>query len=184
MDSLKGPKESDETVLETLYTNKGASYHCLRLYSACEGGTYKSSAGNEKCRSCPGNSSTYGIGNQKCDCVKGFDRALGENVDLPCTKRPSKPRNLRITPNRTSAKLEWDEPNQNGGRSDLQYDIGCMVCTTKSYASCRSCSTNVQFDGVTEYTSTTITNLDSNKFYKFKVCVPTGVPDPLIRPGL
>ena len=132
---------------------------------------YKSTTGNEKCRSCPGNSSTYGIGNQKCDCVKGYNRAAGENVDLPCTRRPSKPRNLKITPNHTSAKLDWDKPNQDGGRSDLKYDIGCMVCTSKSYASCRRCSSSVEFEPLTEFTSATIDNLESNKFYKFKVSI-------------
>ena len=57
---------------------------------------------------------------------------------------PSSPQNLISSVNETSLSLEWDEPVDTGGRSDLVYNVVCKKCLSQGGgAPCTRCDDNV-----------------------------------------
>ncbi|XP_067301453.1 ephrin type-B receptor 4b isoform X1 [Pseudorasbora parva] len=95
---------------------------------ACGSGQYKASVGGSLCRVCPDNSNTHSTGSSVCVCRPGFHRAPSDLPESACTKPPSAPRSLIYQINDTVVTLEWAEPLDNGGRSDLSYSVECVFC--------------------------------------------------------
>ncbi|KAF3858722.1 hypothetical protein F7725_011923, partial [Dissostichus mawsoni] len=90
----------------------------------CIPGTFKSKFGEGSCTPCPSNSRTSARGANICPCQSGFYRADSDPPDSACTTIPKAPRNVISSVNETSLSLEWEEPEDTGGRSDLVYNVG------------------------------------------------------------
>lgn len=103
---------------------------------ACGSGQYKSSVGGGLCRVCPENSNTISSGSSLCLCHSGFYRAASDLPDTACTKPPSAPRSPITQVNDTVVTLEWSEPLDRGGRSDLTYSIECKKCGGSTCVRC------------------------------------------------
>ncbi|KAL6464042.1 hypothetical protein MHYP_G00284330 [Metynnis hypsauchen] len=61
-----------------------------------------------------------------------------------CAGPPSAPRSLFPQINDTSLTLEWSEPVDSGGRSDLSYSIQCSVCVSPA-GPCTACGEGVSY---------------------------------------
>ncbi|KAL1249148.1 hypothetical protein QQF64_020153, partial [Cirrhinus molitorella] len=109
---------------------------------ACGLGQYKASVGGSLCRVCPDNSNTYSPGSSVCLCRPGFFRAASDLPDSACTKPPSAPRSIVSQINDTVVMLEWSEPLDRGGRSDLSYSVECACCRGSA---CAQCSDSVTY---------------------------------------
>ena len=117
---------------------------------------------------------TFRSGATSCECIDGYDRARDETHADGCTRRPTRPRDLRLTSNQTSIQLDWSRPANNGGRNDIEYHIGCQVCPDGSQLSeCKKCPSSVRLipAQIIDQTHATATNLIPSQFYKFKVCI-------------
>ncbi|XP_030631774.1 ephrin type-B receptor 4b [Chanos chanos] len=95
---------------------------------ACLVGEYKSTVGASMCSPCPLNSNTYSPGASVCACRPGYHRAATDPPEAACTKPPSAPRSIVTQINDTTVTLEWSEPLERGGRTDLSYSIECVRC--------------------------------------------------------
>ncbi|KAL0150059.1 hypothetical protein M9458_054718, partial [Cirrhinus mrigala] len=100
----------------------------------CGLGQYKVSVG--------GSFNTYSPGSSVCLCRPGFHRAASDLPDSACTKPPSAPRSIIYQINDTVVTLDWSEPLDRGGRSDLSYSIECARCRG---ASCFPCGDSVTY---------------------------------------
>ncbi|XP_067227778.1 ephrin type-B receptor 4b [Chanodichthys erythropterus] len=109
---------------------------------ACGSGQYKASVGGSLCRVCPDNSNAHSAGSSECVCRLGFYRATSDFPDSACTKPPSAPRGIIYQINDTVVTLEWSEPLDRGGRSDLSYSVECARCRGSV---CVSCSDSVTY---------------------------------------
>ncbi|XP_077097972.1 ephrin type-B receptor 4b [Siphateles boraxobius] len=103
---------------------------------ACGSGQYKASVGGSVCRVCPDNSNTHSAGSSVCLCRAGFYRAASDLPDSACTKPPSAPRSIISQINDTVVTLEWAEPVDRGGRSDLSYSVECVCCRGSVCVAC------------------------------------------------
>ncbi|KAF5879824.1 ephrin type-B receptor 4 isoform X1, partial [Clarias magur] len=103
---------------------------------ACGPGQYKASMGASVCRACPMNSHTHSPGATVCSCRAGFYRAPTDTPAMACTKPPSAPRNIVPLVNDTMVALEWSEPVERGGRSDLSYAVECVRCGASACVPC------------------------------------------------
>ncbi|XP_053542182.1 ephrin type-B receptor 4b [Ictalurus punctatus] len=113
---------------------------------ACGAGQYKASMGVSVCRVCPTNSNTHSPGAAVCSCLPGYYRAPTDTPDMACTKPPSAPRNIVPQVNDTMVVLEWNEPVERGGRSDLSYAVECVRCGASASASvCVPCEESVLY---------------------------------------
>ncbi|XP_010868768.1 ephrin type-B receptor 4a isoform X1 [Esox lucius] len=111
--------------------------------SACPIGQYRSSQGSE-CRACPGFSTAVVSGSPVCQCRPGYLRSGSDSPDTPCTRPPSAPRNIVTQINDTTVTLEWSEPQDSGGRTDLSYSVECSLCEA-STGPCSPCGDNVSY---------------------------------------
>uniref|UniRef100_A0A3P8WW65 receptor protein-tyrosine kinase n=1 Tax=Cynoglossus semilaevis TaxID=244447 RepID=A0A3P8WW65_CYNSE len=110
---------------------------------ACPVGQFKSS--NEgQCTTCPRFSHAPIAALSVCTCQSGYLRAASDPRDAPCTKPPSAPRSISSHINATTLILEWNEPLDNGDRSDLSYSIRCSVCQP-SRGMCLPCRDSVSY---------------------------------------
>ncbi|KAG1960500.1 ephrin type-B receptor 4b [Pimephales promelas] len=109
---------------------------------ACGSGQYKASVGESVCRACPDNSNTHSAGSSVCLCRAGFYRAASDLPDSACTKPPSAPRSIIAQINDTVVTLEWAEPVDRGGRSDLSYSVECVCCRA---GVCVACADSVTY---------------------------------------
>lgn len=57
---------------------------------------------------------------------------------------PSAPRSVVTQMNDSTLGLEWNEPLESGGRTDLSYSIRCTVCRAAS-TPCLSCGDSVSY---------------------------------------
>lgn len=57
---------------------------------------------------------------------------------------PSAPRSVVTQINDTTLSLEWNEPLDNGGRTDLSYAVRCSVCRSTK-GPCLSCGDSVSY---------------------------------------
>uniref|UniRef100_A0A8C1M9Y1 Ephrin type-A receptor 6 n=1 Tax=Cyprinus carpio TaxID=7962 RepID=A0A8C1M9Y1_CYPCA len=114
------------------------SDHCR----ACGSGQYKASIGGSLCRLCPDNSNTHSPGSSVCLCRPGFHRAANDLPDSSCTRPPSAPRSIIYQINDTVVTLEWSEPLDRGGRSDLSYSVECVCCRGSA---CVPCADSVSY---------------------------------------
>lgn len=111
--------------------------------TACPVGQFRS--GTEgMCTGCPGFSHATTRGSSVCACRSGYLRAETDAPDSPCTRPPSSPRSIVTQINDTTLSLEWNEPLDNGGRTDLSYSVRCSVCRSPK-GPCLPCGDSVSY---------------------------------------
>ncbi|KAF1383518.1 hypothetical protein PFLUV_G00132710 [Perca fluviatilis] len=144
---------------------------------ACIPGTFKSKFGEGSCVPCPANSRTSARGANICPCQNGFYRADSDPPDTACTTIPSAPRNVISSVNETSLSLEWEEPENTGGRSDLVYNVVCKKCL-RDRSPCTRCDDNVDIAprrlGLRQR-KVVVRNLQAHTRYSFEVQAVNGV---------
>ncbi|KAM9349056.1 ephrin type-B receptor 3 [Symphorus nematophorus] len=144
---------------------------------ACIPGTFKSKFGEGSCAPCPSNSRTSAGGSNICPCQNGFYRADSDPPDSGCTTLPSAPRNVISSVNETSLSLEWEEPEDTGGRSDLVYNVVCKKCL-RDRSPCTRCDDNVDIAprrlGLRQR-KVVVRNLQAHTRYSFEVQAVNGV---------
>ncbi|XP_053294718.1 ephrin type-B receptor 3 [Pleuronectes platessa] len=144
---------------------------------ACIPGTFKSKFGEGTCAPCPSNSRTSARGANICPCQSGFYRADSDPPDSACTTIPSAPRNVISSVNETSLSLEWEEPEDTGGRSDLVYNVVCKKCL-RDRTPCTRCDDNVDIAprrlGLRQR-KVVVRNLQAHTRYSFEVQAVNGV---------
>lgn len=95
------------------------------------------------------------------------------------TAVPSAPHRVISSVNETSLRLEWDPPNESGGRQDVVYNIICKSCGS-GRGSCTRCGDNVQFVprqlGLTD-PRVHISDLLAHTQYTFEIQAVNGVSD-------
>lgn len=111
--------------------------------TACPVGRFKSGTDGQ-CTGCPDFSYTTIRGSSDCSCRLGYLRSVLDPPDTPCTVPPSAPRSIVPKINNTTLTLEWNEPQDDGGRKDLTYSISCSVCRS-SKGPCPPCSDSVSY---------------------------------------
>uniref|UniRef100_A0A3B4TUE2 receptor protein-tyrosine kinase n=1 Tax=Seriola dumerili TaxID=41447 RepID=A0A3B4TUE2_SERDU len=111
--------------------------------TACPVGQFKSGTEGQ-CTDCPGFSHAAIRGESVCACRSGYLRAESDTPDTPCTKPPSAPRSISTKINDTTLSLEWNEPLDNGGRTDLGYAVRCSVCRSPK-GPCLPCGDSVSY---------------------------------------
>ncbi|KAK5918013.1 hypothetical protein CgunFtcFv8_002816 [Champsocephalus gunnari] len=111
--------------------------------TACPPAQFKSSAEGQ-CKGCPGFSQATIAGASVCACLPGYLRAESDTPDTVCTRPPSAPRTVRSQINDTTLSLKWNEPLDNGGRTDLSYAIRCSFCRSPE-GPCLSCGDSVSY---------------------------------------
>ncbi|XP_028282588.1 ephrin type-B receptor 3 isoform X1 [Parambassis ranga] len=144
---------------------------------ACIPGTFKSKFGEGSCAPCPPNSRTSARGANICPCQSGFYRADSDPPDSACTTIPSAPRSVISSVNETSLSLEWEEPEDTGGRSDLVYNVVCKKCL-RDQSPCTRCDDNVDIAprrlGLRQR-KVVVRNLQAHTRYSFEVQAVNGV---------
>lgn len=144
---------------------------------ACIPGTFKSKFGSASCVLCPANSRTSARGSSICPCQNGFYRADSDPPESACTTIPSAPRNVISSVNETSLSLEWEEPEDTGGRSDLVYNVVCKKCL-RDRSPCTRCDDNVDIAprrlGLRQR-KVVVRNLQAHTRYSFEVQAVNGV---------
>uniref|UniRef100_A0A665TP90 Ephrin type-B receptor 3 n=1 Tax=Echeneis naucrates TaxID=173247 RepID=A0A665TP90_ECHNA len=144
---------------------------------ACIPGTFKSKFGEGSCSPCPSNSRTSAQGANICPCQNSFYRSDSDPPDSACTTIPSAPRNVISSVNETSLSLEWEEPEDTGGRSDLVYNVVCKKCL-RDRSPCTRCDDNVDIAprrlGLRQR-SVVVRNLQAHTRYSFEVQAVNGV---------
>ncbi|KAM3604460.1 uncharacterized protein V6R79_011286 [Siganus canaliculatus] len=144
---------------------------------ACIPGTFKSKFGEGSCAPCPSNSRTSARGANICPCQSGFYRADSDPPDSSCTTIPTAPRSVISSVNETSLSLEWEEPEDTGGRSDLVYNVVCKKCL-RDRNPCTRCDDNVDIAprrlGLRQR-KVVVRNLQAHTRYSFEVQAVNGV---------
>lgn len=107
---------------------------------ACPSGQFKPGPGPGDCRPCPDQSNTVIPGSDYCLCRHGYHRADSDPPSAACTKPPSAPRSAVAQINDSSVVLEWSEPLERGGRSDLRYSVRCQRCSETDQGLAGTCS--------------------------------------------
>ncbi|CAJ1064053.1 ephrin type-B receptor 4a [Xyrichtys novacula] len=111
--------------------------------TACPVGQFK--LGTEgQCTGCPSFSQATTRGSSVCTCRSGYLRAETDALDYPCTRPPSAPRSIVTQINDTTLSLEWNEPLDNGGRTDLSFSVRCSVCRSPK-GPCLPCGDSVSY---------------------------------------
>ncbi|XP_031694230.1 ephrin type-A receptor 8-like isoform X2 [Anarrhichthys ocellatus] len=113
----------------------------LSLSAACEMGFYKPVAGNGLCGKCPHHSHSETRAALSCPCDSNYYRAADDPPAAPCSRPPSAPVNVISSVNGTSVNLEWDRPQDTGGRSDLKYSVLCQKCSGEG-GPCGDCASS------------------------------------------
>uniref|UniRef100_A0A8C5AJR3 receptor protein-tyrosine kinase n=1 Tax=Gadus morhua TaxID=8049 RepID=A0A8C5AJR3_GADMO len=138
---------------------------------ACQSGQFKAVPGVAGCSVCPANSNTQIPGSTYCLCRPGYHRADSDPPHLACTRPPSSPRRVVSQLNLTMATLEWSEPMERGGRSDLTY----RICEDSGLeTSVCVCSRSVGPQGLT-LRRVSIWGLKPHTTYSFRVQSLNGV---------
>ncbi|XP_062392331.1 ephrin type-B receptor 4a isoform X2 [Sardina pilchardus] len=155
---------------------------------ACPAGHYKSSMGPGVCAPCPQSSNAAEAGAALCSCRPGYYRAPTDTANVACTRPPSAPRSIVPEINDTSVTLEWMEPLDDGGRSDLTYAVECALCPAPGGAGgpCGPCGDSVSFRPAQRgllMRRVTVWGLRPHTTYTFTVHTLSGV-SPLNGKGL
>uniref|UniRef100_A0A674N7C7 receptor protein-tyrosine kinase n=1 Tax=Takifugu rubripes TaxID=31033 RepID=A0A674N7C7_TAKRU len=108
---------------------------------ACPSGQFKVGSGPGGCEPCPANSNTPVPGSAYCPCHPRYYRDGSDPAHAACTRPPSAPRSIVSQLNDTSVTLEWSEPLDRGGRTDLTYRVVC----SGSSGSCSPCDDSVLY---------------------------------------
>lgn len=100
-----------------------------------------------------------------------------ERLHLSSPAIPSAPRNVISSVNETSLSLEWEEPEDTGGRSDLVYNVVCKKCL-RDRSPCTRCDDNVDMAprrlGLRQR-KVVVRNLQAHTRYSFEVQAVNGV---------
>uniref|UniRef100_A0A8C7X8B9 receptor protein-tyrosine kinase n=1 Tax=Oryzias sinensis TaxID=183150 RepID=A0A8C7X8B9_9TELE len=107
---------------------------CLPGYEATEGQTL--------CTAVQDSATPPAGGASVCACRPGFLRAQSDPPNSSCTKTPSAPRGINPRINATTLTLEWNEPLDSGGRTDLSYSVRCSICRSPK-SPCQPCKDGV-----------------------------------------
>ncbi|XP_056299119.1 ephrin type-B receptor 4b-like isoform X2 [Pseudoliparis swirei] len=107
---------------------------------ACPSGQFKAGPGPGVCVPCPDRSNTLVPGSAYCLCHPGYRRADSDPPHASCTRPPSAPRSIVSQINESSVTLEWSEPLDRGGRTDLVYRVLCSQCGPASQGLAALCS--------------------------------------------
>ncbi|KAI2664062.1 Ephrin type-B receptor 4a [Labeo rohita] len=102
---------------------------------------FEASHGELECRACPVGQFKMGSGPGPCSVCPDSSHT-GEMGSASCP--PSSPRSPVPQVNDTSLTLEWSEPLDNGGRSDLTYNIECRMCPAPG-GPCTPCGDGVNY---------------------------------------
>lgn len=94
-----------------------------------------------------------------------------------CPAIPSAPRSVISSVNETSLSLEWEEPENSGGRGDLVYNVVCKKCL-HDLSPCTRCDDNVDISprrlGLLQR-KVVVRNLQAHTRYSFEVQAVNGV---------
>uniref|UniRef100_A0AAY4CXN7 Ephrin type-B receptor 3 n=1 Tax=Denticeps clupeoides TaxID=299321 RepID=A0AAY4CXN7_9TELE len=144
---------------------------------ACSPGTFKSQQGQGFCTPCPPNSMSSSGAASICACRNGYYRSDSDPPDASCTTIPSAPRNVISNVNETSLVLEWSDPRDLGGRTDLFYNVICKKCQPDRNM-CSRCDDNVDISphqrGLIQR-HVSISNLQAHTQYSFEIQAFNGV---------
>ncbi|XP_056133894.1 ephrin type-B receptor 3-like isoform X3 [Lampris incognitus] len=144
---------------------------------ACSPGTFKSKQGGDICSPCPANSRASSGAASVCSCRNGYYRSDTDSPDSACTTVPSAPRSVISNVNETSLVLEWSEPRDSGGRSDIFYNIICKKCLPER-GMCSRCDDNVDISprhlGLMQR-RVAVRNLQAHTQYSFEIQAVNGV---------
>nr|XP_023842982.1 ephrin type-B receptor 4 [Salvelinus alpinus] len=110
--------------------------------SACSVGQFRSGSGGQ-CRPVRVPHAVV-TGSPVCQCRPGYLRADSDTPDTPCTRPPSAPRSIVTQINDTTVTLEWSEPMDSGGRTDLSYSVECSLCGSPR-GPCSPCGDSVSY---------------------------------------
>ncbi|XP_010779902.1 ephrin type-B receptor 3-like, partial [Notothenia coriiceps] len=109
-----------------------------------------------------------------CTCVAGYEPS---SDGTQCQAIPKAPRNVISSVNETSLSLEWEEPEDTGGRSDLVYNVVCKKCL-RDRSPCTRCDDNVDIAprrlGLRQR-KVVVRNLQAHTRYSFEVQAVNGV---------
>ncbi|XP_068188976.1 ephrin type-B receptor 2-like isoform X2 [Antennarius striatus] len=146
---------------------------------ACQSGFFKAVQGDHTCLQCPINSRTTTEGATSCVCRQGYYRTDSDPPQMPCTTVPSAPQNVISMVNETSLRLQWNPPQEGGGREDVVYNIICKSCGS-GRGGCTRCGDNVQFVprqlGLSD-TRVHVSDLLAHTQYTFEIQAVNGVSD-------
>lgn len=96
---------------------------------------------------------------------------------LPPAAVPSAPRSVISSVNETSLVLEWSDPRDLGGRTDIFYNVICKKCLPER-GMCSRCDDNVDISprhlGLTQR-RVTVRNLQAHTQYSFEIQAVNGV---------
>ncbi|MGH0178470.1 UNVERIFIED_CONTAM: hypothetical protein FKN15_077468 [Acipenser sinensis] len=121
-------------------------FNLLEKDTGCPVGTFKATHGPGSCQACPVNSQSASAGSSVCSCRNGYYRARTDPAHMPCSTPPSAPRSIVTRINDTLVTLEWSQPVDMGGRSDLSYNIVCRKCKDPPVKGvCENCEESVSF---------------------------------------
>ncbi|CAB1316020.1 unnamed protein product, partial [Coregonus sp. 'balchen'] len=114
---------------------------CLPGYEPADGHTHCS--GERKGRACPVGQFRSGSGGQ-CQACPGFSHAVVTGSPVCQCRPPSAPRSIVTQINDTTVTLEWSEPQDSGGRTDLSYSVECSLCGAP-WGPCSPCGDSVSY---------------------------------------
>ncbi|XP_042307252.1 ephrin type-A receptor 1-like [Sceloporus undulatus] len=144
-------------------------------FLSCQMGFYRHSLSTERCLKCPPNSSSSFRAAAKCPCLNGFFRTPTEDQTVACTRPPSAPHNVTFSLVGSQVSLSWQPPIDQGGRSDLSYNVSCQRC---NFLVCEPCESDVVFSpsalGLTR-PNVVVDGLESYTNYSFTVLAHNGV---------
>ncbi|XP_056409887.1 ephrin type-B receptor 4 isoform X2 [Hyla sarda] len=145
--------------------------------SACSPGYFKPDVGDLPCQICPQNSLSTTAGATVCNCKAGYYRSPGDPVTAPCTKPPSSPRSIVSSVNGSTVDLDWSEPLDAGGRSDLYYEVQCLECAVGGgWVPCTRLSFTPRPQKLTER-KLSVSGLRPQVIYNFRVLALNGVSE-------
>ncbi|XP_041479586.1 ephrin type-A receptor 4-A-like [Lytechinus variegatus] len=129
----------------------------------CQIGTFKSDIGITECSPCPAKSHADTVAVTRCTCIPDYYRAPGEEAAHPCTAPPSAPTSLTAVVDEKSSvvTLTWRNPENLGGRTDIDFRIECQRCPA-----------DVQFSSIQRIGQgyeVNVSRLSSHTTYEFRV---------------
>ncbi|XP_069623665.1 ephrin type-B receptor 4 isoform X3 [Ranitomeya imitator] len=145
--------------------------------TVCLPGYFKPNVGELSCQMCPQNSLSTTAGATACICKVGYYRAPGDPITAACTKPPSSPRSIVSSVNGSTLNLDWSEPLDSGGRSDLYYEVQCSeYAAGGGWVACSRLSFTSRPQKLTER-KLRVSGLRPQVIYNFRVLALNGVSE-------